>query len=140
MKWWIEQTNRDWQSGHLAKDSDKVAALQRQKFVQRFLTRTDALRKNHLSHRRQPLIAKKHVFCTTEPNSFGTKLSGGFGVQRCVGVSSDAELAKLIRPRHQLIEVTLECWLDCWNLPEKDSSGRDVDGDPVALGNYSALN
>jgi len=40
----IEQTNRDGKAGHLAKDADEVAALQRQQFVEAFSPR-DAVRK-----------------------------------------------------------------------------------------------
>src|SRR5262249_16317565 len=48
----IEQANRHRKAGHLAKDANEVAALQRQKFLQRFLARADAVRQNHFAHRR----------------------------------------------------------------------------------------
>ncbi len=70
----IEQANRYRQSGHLAKDADEIAALQRQQLFERLFARADAFRKNHLAHRRETLIAKEHVLGATQADSFGAKL------------------------------------------------------------------
>ena len=97
----IEQTNGYRQAGHLAKDADEVAALQRQQFLQRFLASADAVRKNHLAHCGQSLIAKEHVLSATQADAFGAKRRAQS--LRRSGVSAFARTrksAKLVGPLH----------------------------------------
>src|SRR5687767_11295754 len=78
----IEQTDRHWQSGHLAKDSDEIAALKRQKFLKCFLACTNAFGKDHLAHGRKPLVSEEHVFRSTESDAFRAKLSRRLRIER----------------------------------------------------------
>ena len=65
MQRWIQQPDRYWKAGHLAKDPNEVPALQRQKFFQRLFARARAVSKNHLAHTRQALVAEEHVLSAT---------------------------------------------------------------------------
>ena len=69
----IEKTNRDRESGHLAKDADEIATLKRQQLLERLLACANTFRENHLAHRGETLIAEEHVLRTTESDPFGAK-------------------------------------------------------------------
>ena len=119
----IEQANRDRQAGHLAKDADEIATLQRQQLLERFLARADAFRKNHLAHRGEPLIAKEHVLGATKPDAFRAKLSRGLRVERRVGICAHAQPPEVIGPRHQLVKIVSERRLNRRHLAEKHAAG-----------------
>src|SRR4030095_14185117 len=105
MQRWIEQANRHRESGHLAKDADKVAALEWQKFLQSLLTRADAIGENHLAPRRQSLIAKEHVLSAAKADALGAKAPRRPGIQRSVRVGPHTQAAKLVGPLHELVET-----------------------------------
>src|SRR5262249_48844006 len=85
------------------------------------------------------LIAKEHVFCSTKTNAFRAKLPGRLRVQRCVGVCSNAQTTKLIRPRHQFVEFAFERGLNRRHLAQKNSASRSINGDPLAFSNKGVL-
>ena len=136
----IEQANRYRQSGHLAKDADEVAALQRQQFFERLLARADAFGQNHLAHRREPLIAEEHVLGATKPDSFGAKLARHLRIARRVGIGAHAQPAKLVGPHHQLVKLRTERRLHRRHLAQKHAAGRTIDSDPFAFGDDCAVN
>src|SRR6185369_10698801 len=120
----IEETNGHWQSCHLAKDPDEITTLQRQQLLERFLTRADALRKNHLAHCCESLIAEEHVLRATEADSLGAKLPRRLRIQRRVRIRPHAQTAKAVGPRHELVEVSAECRLDRRHLAQKHAASR----------------
>ena len=101
----VEQPNRDWKAGHLAKDANEVTALQRQKFFQSLLARAGAVGKNHLAHARQALVAEKHVFSATQPNAFGAHRARHPRIMRGVGVGSHHQPSQIVGPLHQLVKI-----------------------------------
>src|SRR6185369_9271446 len=135
-----EKTNRDRQSGHLAKDADEVATLERQQLLECFLTRADALRENHLAHRSEALIAEEHVLGTTESDAFGPKPTRRLRVERRVSIRSHAQAPELIGPRHEFVKIGAERRLNCRHLTQKHTSGRAINRNPLAFRNNSAVN
>src|SRR6185295_3998282 len=114
-------------------------SLQRQQFFKSLFTSANTFRQDHLAHGRQSLIAKEHVFCSTEPNAFRAKLPSRLRVQRCIGVCSDTQTTKLIRPSHQFVEFTFERRLNRRYLAQKNSASRTINGDPLAFSNNGVL-
>src|SRR5205807_8200286 len=135
----IQQENRDWEPGHLAEDTDEVAALQWEKLVQSFFARADAVRENHLAHRGKSLIAEEHVFGAAQSDAFSTKAARGFRIERSVAISAHTEATELVRPLHQLMKIGTELRLNRRHSAEKDAAGRSVNCDPFALGNHFAI-
>src|SRR6185503_18453167 len=66
----IKETNRYRKTGHLAKDTDEVTALQRQQLFECLFARADALGEDHLAHDGESLIAEEHVLGATQSDSF----------------------------------------------------------------------
>src|SRR5262249_32797088 len=118
----IQKANSHREARHFAEDADEIAALQRQKFFQRLLARANAISENHLAHRRQTLIAEEHVFGATQPDSLCTKAARCPGIKWRVGVSPDAQLAKLVGPFHQFVKVLAELRLNRRYFAEEHSS------------------
>src|SRR5205085_6782840 len=135
----IQQTNGDGEAGHLAEDPDKVATLQREKLVQSFFTRANAVGENHLAHRGESLIAEEHVFGAAQSDAFSTKAARGFRIERSVAVSAHTEATELVRPLHQLMKIGTELRLNRRHSAEKDAAGRSVNCDPFAFGDYFAI-
>src|SRR5882724_6149174 len=115
----VKQSDRHGQAGHLTKDTDKVSTLQRQQLFERLLASADTLGKNHLAHSGEPLVSEEHVLSTTEANTFSAKLSCRHGIELRIGVRPYAQTAKLIGPRHQLVEIIAERWLYGWHLAKE---------------------
>src|SRR6185436_1459571 len=101
----IEQANRHRKTSHLAKDADKVTALEWQKFLQSFFTRADAVRENHLAHCLQSLIAKEHVLSAAKADALGAKAPRCLCIQRRVRIGPYSQPTKLVGPRHELVEI-----------------------------------
>src|SRR5258708_19356956 len=102
----IEQTNRDWEAGHLAKDADKISALQGQELFERFFACASTVRENHLTHRRQTLIAKEHVFSATEAYAFSSHLSRHARIVRRVSIPAHGKTADAVVPLPQSIKLS----------------------------------
>src|SRR5436190_17039836 len=140
MEWRIEQANRDRIAGHLTKDANEVAALQRQQLLESFLARAYAVGENHLAHRGQSLIAEEHVFRAAETYSFRAETARGLGIEWRVTIGAHAQCPKLVGPFHQFMKISSQGRLNRWHLAEKDASGRAIHGDPIAFGDDFAVN
>src|SRR6266436_4867117 len=104
----IEQANRYGKAGHLTKDADKSSALQVQELFERFFARAGTVRENHLTHRRQTLIAKEHVFSATEAYAFSSHLSCHARIVRRVSIRAHGKTTETIGPLHQFIKIRTE--------------------------------
>src|SRR6185369_8619719 len=135
----IEKTNRDRKSGHLAKDADEIAALERQQLLKCFFARADALRENHLAHSCETLIAEEHMLRATEPDSFRAKPTRRLRVKRRISVCTHAQAAEVIGPRHEFVKISSECRLNRRHLAEKDATSRAINRDPLTFRNNSAV-
>src|SRR5258707_5481896 len=126
----IEQTNRDWEAGHFAKNADKIAALQGQELFERLFPRAGTVRENHLTHRRQTFVAKEHVLSAAEAYAFSTHLSRDARVVRGVGIRAHGKTAVVVGPLHQFIKIRTERRLHGRHLAKKDSPRRSVYRNP----------
>src|SRR5436190_7940756 len=122
MEWRIQQPNCHRKSRHFTEDADEVTALQRQQLIERLFAGAHTVRQNHLAHRRQTLIAKKHMLSTTQANSFSPKLSRRLSVEWGISVGPDTQTSERIRPRHQFVEVAFKRRLNCGYLAQKHST------------------
>src|SRR5258708_26787504 len=134
----IEQADGYRQSGHLAKDPEEVATLQRQKFFQRLLTRAHAIGENHLAHGGESLITKEHVLGATEPDALGAKSARHFSIARRVSIGAHPHLAVFVSPLHKFKEILSQPGAHNRYLAEENAAGRAIDRDPFALGDHRA--
>ena len=74
-----------------------------------------------------------------QADALGAEVARHLRVARRVGVGAHAKPPELVGPRHQLAEVVAERRLNRRHSSEEDSSGRAVNGDPLALGDDNAV-
>ncbi len=69
MQWWIEQTNRRWQTLQSLEDACEVFSLIRQKLRKSLLSVVQVVGKNHFSNGVDAIAFEEHVLgsCQTDP-------------------------------------------------------------------------
>ena len=84
-------------------------------------------------HGRQAVLAEEHVLGAAQADALGAQLTGLGGVGAVVGVGLHTEVADLVGPADDLLEVLAQARRDERERPVEDLAGRAVDGDLVAL-------
>ncbi len=129
----VEEANRHRQPAHGLEDRLEVGLLERKEPVEGRATRRFVEGEDHLLHDREPLLPEEHVLRPAEPDPFRAELAGAPGVDGCVGIRANAELAGAVGPREDRLEISVRTRLDERRGTKDDPSRRAVDGQLLAL-------
>ena len=135
----IKQTNRYRQTVHNFEQVFEILLLVRQQTSQSLTAAFFVLRQNHGAHIRNSVSIKEHMFCTSQTDTFGTKIASCLSVFRCFGVSANTHGADFVNPAHQLTEVTAVCIsFNCRNLAFDNLAFSTIQRYPVTFVNNNA--
>ena len=129
----IEQTDGDRAALHGLVDGLKVSLLDRLELGQRLFALLRGLGDDHLAHGLDAVSLKEHMLGTAQADALGAEGGSLLGVVRGVGVGADLQLAELVGPAHQTVEIAGDGGGSGLDLLAVDVAGGAVDGDPVAF-------
>src|SRR5205085_1486875 len=92
---------------HGLEDALEVAALEGEQLVECGLALFFSLCEDHPLDDGQALLLHEHMLSAAEANTLCTKDNSTAGITRIICVGPDAELAELVSPTEQLLEVSL---------------------------------
>ncbi len=136
----IEQADDDRVAVHGPEETFKVAALHGQQQIQRRLAACLAAGRDHLLHDGQTFFFEEHVLGAAEADAFGAVAAGTLCILRIVGIGPDTQLANLVGPTEQGLQLglILKVRILGLKLADEDLAGAAVDAQPVAFVNFDA--
>ncbi len=129
----IEEADGDRFALHRLVQALEVALLIGQDLGQRLLAVLDIVRNDHLAHRFDAGLFKKHVLGAAQANALSAELAALLRIARGVRIGEHLQLALLIRPAHEAAEVAGDGSGGGGDRLAVDVAGGAVDGDVVAL-------
>mmetsp|Transcript_33123 Transcript_33123/g.38543 ORF Transcript_33123/g.38543 Transcript_33123/m.38543 type:complete len:414 (+) Transcript_33123:1074-2315(+) len=129
----VEQANRNRSLTHDLEDANEVTFLQRFNKCKGLLTTSSIGGKNHLAHGVDALTLEEHVLCAAETNTICSKVEGRLGILGDVSIGTHAKALKILAPRENRAELTLERGLTKRDLALEHQPAGSVDRNPVTL-------
>ena len=118
---------------------DEVGLLIRLDLGQSSLALLHGTGADHLAHSLDAVLGKEHMLGTAQTDALGAHIDGILRVGRVVGVGQDLELASLVGPAHETLEVGVLGGSNGRDLALVDVAGGAVDADPVAFLEFMAV-
>ena len=129
----IEETDGNGTALHGLVNGLEVALLDRLELGQRLFALLRGLGDDHFADGLDAVSLEEHMLGTAEADALCAEGDSLLRIMRRIGVRADAQLAVLVGPGHQTVEVAGDRRLGGLDLLAVDVAGGAVDGDPVAF-------
>ena len=128
---WIEQTHGDRQVVHRLENAFEVLPLERKQFLQSGSPSRFIFRENHGSHVDDSIRLKEHVLGSAQADTFGTEVPCLLAVLGRVGVRANRHRSILVRPFHELGEITGQLGVLRFNRTQHDFTRCAIQTDDI---------
>src|SRR5689334_18958302 len=123
----IEQPDRDRKPLHLAEESLEVTLLHGKDLAESAFAPVLCISQDHLANRIDALGIEEHMLSPAKTDPLGAETARDFGVNGRIRIRAHADLANLIDPGHELLEVLVERRSDRRDLALDHFAGAAVE-------------